>query len=411
MKRTGYPNRRSFLKTSAAGAAGLALSGMVTRSSYAAWTEAMQINPAVPNDRVVCCHDNLMCPWGKDCDGNDTWNCSHNETNFPATMDHSFVEQNELLDSARMWANMDAMAKSLTGKPDAAQAWPALFMKPETKTWDQVRVAIKLDANANNIPHIPVVGKVCGELIAAGVLPGNIILYDGEAYAWNSETSKVESSVEFYYKQYVGNGLPDGIVISRFFDALGGTVMTAIPEPFEGSFPCAAAIADGTIDILINLACDKAHGTVFGGASFCLKNHVGGTFLRQFTQKGLRKEAFNLYEWTRYQIAVNKSDAILGGTPPRQQLCIIDAIWGNHCCGPMGFHHGPGGQDLQPNRLIMGTFAPLVDIAAINLLPSSHTKDYFPGDQKDKPIVMAYLTEFGYPESMRDLGFLMVPPA
>lgn len=395
----GQSDRRSFLKASVLGTAGLSLGAAFNRRVRAAWTEGTQINPAVPNDRVVCCHDNAMNPsWSGQCNDGQNLDCvgrGHEvNSNFPRTMDHSFTEQNSLLDSARMQADLDAMARSLTKVEDPVQAWGTLFMKPAGTSWDQVRVAVKVDANGLVLPHIPIVDKVCRELHRLGVPYKNIVLFDGEAYTFDPDAGKVVSSVVYYYGPYLGNGLPEDVVVSNYYDALGGTVMADIPAPMEGAYPCAADIANGKVDILINLACSKPHGTVFGGATLCLKNHVGGTFLRQFPDN-----PFHGYDWCLYMLAVNKSNAVLGGSPARQQLCIVDAVWSAHCCGPLGFGDVVGGQDRQPNRLIMGTFAPLVDVVTIKILKSGHHKDYMQYD-KERPLIVRFLTEFGYPESM-----------
>ncbi len=51
---------------------------------------------------------------------------------------------------------------------------------------------------------------------------------------------------------------------------------------------------------------------------------------------------------------MNKSNAILGGSPVRRQLCIVDSIW--------GMKKGSLGEpDTQLCSLIMGTFGPAVD--------------------------------------------------
>ncbi|MHC4789022.1 MAG: hypothetical protein ACYS8K_07435, partial [Planctomycetota bacterium] len=63
-----------------------------------------------------------------------------------------------------------------------------------------------------------------------------------------------------------------------------------------------------------------------------------------------------------YLIAINKTPEILGQIDPlsgeviqpRQQLCIIDALWASET--------GPGGlPTAQPNALMMGTVAPAMD--------------------------------------------------
>ncbi len=57
-----------------------------------------------------------------------------------------------------------------------------------------------------------------------------------------------------------------------------------------------------------------------------------------------------------YLLSFSQSKAILGGTPVRQQLCIIDSLWAKKG-GPMG------APDKRLSRLVMGTFSPAVDYA------------------------------------------------
>jgi len=78
-----------------------------------------------------------------------------------------------------------------------------------------------------------------------------------------------------------------------------------------------------------------------------MKNHCGSFLIpvaKHFTRDGFK-----------FIIAINKSDAILGGTPPRQQLCIVDSLWGMKKAG--------GRSHARLNALSMGTFGPAVDWA------------------------------------------------
>ena len=59
------PKRRDFLKTAAAGAAGAMGLGALKfdkllAQSAGGWVSGMQVNPAIDNKRVVCCHDANM---------------------------------------------------------------------------------------------------------------------------------------------------------------------------------------------------------------------------------------------------------------------------------------------------------------------------------------------------------------
>jgi hypothetical protein len=55
------------------------------------------------------------------------------------------------------------------------------------------------------MPRITIVGKVCPELVALGVPTGNITVYDTCSGAAGSGK----------YTPYIGNGLPEGTVVSN----------------------------------------------------------------------------------------------------------------------------------------------------------------------------------------------------
>lgn len=96
----------------------------------------------------------------------------------------------------------------------------------------------------------------------------------------------------------------------------------------------------------------KAHSSRFGGFTMTMKNHFG-TFS---PQPG---------HWVRgldYLIAINQTPEILGPMDrqtgkvlyPRQQLCLVDALWASK--------RGPrGNPSHQPNFLAMGVLSPIVD--------------------------------------------------
>ena len=97
MSQNSNPQRRDFLKTAAAGAAGaVALSTLRLDRAFAqtagGWTSGMQVNPNIDNKRVVCCYDTTML------------------TSTPAT---SFAAQNAAVDSAKVASNLDQMAMQL----------------------------------------------------------------------------------------------------------------------------------------------------------------------------------------------------------------------------------------------------------------------------------------------------------
>ncbi len=309
--------RRDFLKTASIGAAGVLVAGVnqtqaVQEETDSAWKQGMQINPNIDNLRVVCCHDHSMIK------------------HSPGKWD--MQSQNAPVKKDRVYKVLDELAKSLAQKKEAKEAWKTIFQKPANKEWDAAKVAIKLNCISENHPRIAVVGKVCEELMALGVKAKNIVLYDGK-----HDASK-------HYPEFVGKGIPKDVVVSKVNDALGGMVETKVPNPYKGSFKCTKAIAKGEIDVLINIAVNKGHKPAYGQTTLTLKNHAG-TFDPKPIHKGGNLD---------YILAFNKSKAILGGTPVRQQLCIVDSIWGM-TGGPFGV------PNKVVHRLVMGTFSPAVD--------------------------------------------------
>jgi len=104
--------RRDFLKTAAMGAAGaVGLTALkfdgANAQATGGWVNGMQINPAIDNKRVICCHDTTML------------------TATPANT--SWANQNANVDAKRVGDNLDQMAMLLTGKTTAAAAWSTIF--------------------------------------------------------------------------------------------------------------------------------------------------------------------------------------------------------------------------------------------------------------------------------------------
>ena len=342
--------RRDFLKITAAGAAGLAL----TRAdrAFAAWpgTGTMAVNPNISNMRVVGCVDTKM---------------------MKSTPAMSFAAKNAAVDSARVQANMDAMAMQLANQPTADAAWKAIFTTGKS-SWAATKVAIKINSlEPKNTAHIAILQKFCSILAGYGVLPANIIIYDGQsAY---TDTSNFASYIS------LTDATKIQAVLSNLNSAMGGTVSAAIPGGSTGT--CTANIANGTIDILINVANNKGHD-LMGGATLCMKNHFG-----TFAPKHDINYLFN----------INKSDAILGGTPVRQQLCFVDSLFTNKT-------QNVGTPELMPCYLTMGVFAPAVDYLTIKKV-----REEALGLTHVDATINSYLTSFGY--TTADPVWVLVPPA
>lgn len=343
--------RRTFLKLTAAGVAGVALSS--ARLARAAWPKAgtLEINPSISNMLVVACKDPAMVK------------------STPSTM--SFSAQTAAMDSARVGADLDAMAMRLADTATADEAWKTIFRS--SKPWASTLVAIKVNVTEpKNIPRLAVVEKLCRVIAALGVPAGNIIVYDGGPEAFASNTSNYVP----YFSTTDQSKIPG--VISKINDALGGT--TNAPLPDGTSAACTADIANGKVDILINIAINKGH-IYYGKASLCMKNHYG-TFAPNHDAD--------------YLFKISKSDAFVGGNPPRQQLCIVDSIFANKT-----YNAAP---EAMPYYLVMGTFAPAVDYLTVKKIREEVLKY-----SHDSAIVDSYLTTFGY--TSQDPQWVLVPPA
>ena len=94
---------------------------------------------------------------------------------------------------------------------------------------------------------------------------------------------------------------------------------------------------------IVNCAVNKGHSSSYGTCTLTMKNHFG---------------TFDPNHSLNYILRINKSDAIIGGTPTRQQLCIMDSI--------SGAVNGPTSSITHmPHRLIMGIFGPAVDFFTV----------------------------------------------
>ena len=347
-------DRRDFVKVTTAGVTGLILGGKATRA-YGAWPDSgtLAINPNISNMRVVGCVDPTMMK------------------SKPTSM--TFAAQNAVVDAARVAANMDAMAMQLAKTSTADAAWSAIFRS--SKPWASTIAAIKVNTvESKNMAHIAIIQKFVAVLTKLGVPPKNIIVYDGnENYA---------AAISNYTSHFsLTDAAKISAVVSNVNSALGGAV--SAPLPGGSSAKCTAHIANGTVDILINIANNKGH-TLFAGSTLCMKNHFG-TFAPNHT---------NL---ASYVFKINKSDAIVGGSPARQQLCLVDSLFANKAANT-------GTPEVMPGYLVMGTFAPAVDYLTVKKV-----REEVMGCKHDAATVKSFLTSFSY--TTNDPEWVLVPPA
>jgi hypothetical protein len=181
-------------------------------------------------------------------------------------------------------------------------------------------------------------------------------------------------------------GLPEGCRIEGTWG--GSTTHTVVPAPWNGrggKSRCLKYLVDGSVDILINIAMCKGHSQRFGGFTMSMKNHFG-TFS---PGPGHRSGSED------YLIAINQTPEILGAIDrrtgkihyPRQQLCLIDALWASR--------GGPGGKPShQPNFLAMGVLSPVVDYQVATRFRGEKM-----GWQPNMRATRRMLTDFGYDET------------
>jgi len=279
--------------------------------------------------------------------------------------------QQDLVKDEVVAENMDRMALTLTGEKRIRDAWRAIFLKPPKKSWSDTVVAIK----SNNIGHqhtrSAVMRKVCNVLVhEINVKGSHILIYDG------IHGNNLDKKSPF-------KGLPKGC---RIMNQWGGVnTPVPIPAPWKGGrqkVDCLKNLAEGDVDILVNIGLCKGHAKRFGGFTMTMKNHFG-TFDPKW---GHRLNA------TDYLLGVNKTPEILGPmdsrsgnvTFPRQQLCLIDALWASEdgpVCDP----------SCQPNRLFMGVFSPVLDY-----LVATRFRKEIMGWSIDGGVTSRILNAFGY---------------
>lgn len=347
-KEKGKISRRSFLKTSTAGAIGLSLGGLIlTPKKSFGYIDQDQINPDIDNTRVVYAFDPTMTTGT---DPSDTW-----------------ADQNTNTVDSMVSTNIDAMARALAEEGDTNTAWNKIFIKPSGKNWNEVVVAIKTNNIYYQHTRNGVMKKFCEVLVnELGVAPANIHIYDGR----HGSSPPISTSTPFY-------DLPSGVSTE---DNWGGITTTIDVPPPSGytTTTCVENIANGTADIIVNIAMCKGHSDGHGRFTMSMKNHFGTCYPRCGD--------------TNYLIGINKTEAILGAMDsgsgmiiqPRQQICFIDSLWASD--------PGPGGYPThRPNRFFMGTFAPVLDY----IVATKFRRDTMSWSIHEAN-TLRFLTDFGY---------------
>lgn len=286
----------------------------------------------------------------------------------------SWARQNELVAPEKVWENIDKLACALTNMRKPGDAWRTIFIKPPRKSWSDTVVAIKTNNIAQQHTRSAVMSKICHTLTnTLGVKPTNIHIYDA------CHGGNMRRNTPFA-------GLPEGCRIEGRWG--GSSTIAAVPEPWRnqgGKSRCLKHLVNGSVDILINMAMCKGHSSRFGGFTMTMKNHFG-----TFSPKPGHEDGS-----LDYLIAINQSPEILGSMDrrtgkvlyPRQQLCLIDALWASK--------GGPGGNPShQPNFIAMGVMSPAVDYLVATRFRAERM-----GWKINMEATRRMLTDFGYNEA------------
>jgi hypothetical protein len=351
----GKISRRRFMKQMiVTGAALTASPTILIRKAPAAWARKTIVHPEIDNLRVVGLTDTTMT--------------KAHETGI------AWARQNELVNTEAVWAGIDRLASALAQTRNAPEAWRQIFIKPPRKSWSDTVVAIKTNNISQQHARSAVMAKIVHTLVhTLGIRPANIHIYDA---CHGYEMGK--------YTPFAG--LAEGC---RIEDTWGGsTALTTVPAPWEGSggrARCLKPLVDGSVDILVNIALCKGHSSRFGGFTMTMKNHFGTFAPFPGHQSGSQD----------YLIAINQTPEILGPMDkktgkvlyPRQQLCLIDALWASK--------GGPGGNPThQPNFLAMGVLSPVVDYQLATQFRGKQM-----GWEPNIEMTRRMLTESGYTEA------------
>jgi len=347
--------RRSFIKKTAVATAGITAFPMILiPKARAHWAPKTMVHPNVDNLRVVGITDSRM-------------------TKIDKEIPQDWADQEKLVNKKAVEENIDKLACSLVDTRNPSEAWRSIFIKPPQKSWSDTVVAIKTNCIFVQYTRSAVMAKVCHVLTdILGVKPFNIHIYDA---CHGSSMRRTPFS-----------GLPEGVKIENAWE--GSTVTTPVPPPWDGGKSlCAKQLVTDFVDILVNISMCKGHlFSHLGGFTLAMKNHFGSFDPVQ---------GHHPVTGMNYLIAINQTPEILGKMDektgkvlyPRQQLCLVDALWASEA-GPTG------GPSHQPNFLAMGVFAPAFDYVV-----ATEFRGKKMGWEPNKDVTSRMLSDFGYSAS------------
>ncbi len=348
-------SRRGFVKGAAVvGAALTTFPTILIPKARAAWARKTVVHPNVDNLRVVAVTDPAMTR--------------------PDGRGISWDRQEELVNAERVRENLDRLACGLTRTDKIAEAWKTIFIKPPRKAWSDAVVAIKTNHISRQHTHSAVMAGVCHALTdILGVKASHIHIYDA------CHGRSMEKDTPF-------RGLPQGVRIENTWG--GSDMLTEVPRPWEeegGKARCLEHLVKGAVDILVNISMCKGHSSTFGSFTMTMKNHFGTFDPGHGHQQGSDD----------YLLAINQTQEILGAMDgrtgkvlyPRQQLCLVDALWSSR--------HGPtGNPSHQSNFLAMGVLSPVVDFQVATKFRQEKM-----GWEINPKMTRRMLTGFGYSEA------------
>jgi hypothetical protein len=354
-------SRRSFIKKTAAVAAGISAFPMIfIPKAKAHWSPKTMVHPNVNNLRVVGITDPKM-------------------TMSAEQIPQTWTGQEKLVNKKAVWESINKMACGLVDTRNPEEAWRAILVKPPLKSWSDTVVAIKTNCIGVQHTRSAVMAKICHTLTdILGVKPHNIHIYDAQ------HGYRMMAATPF-------QGLPQGTRLER--DWGGFTMTTPVPTPWRGnSSICVEHLVSGTVDILVNIAMCKGHFPQFGNFTMTMKNHFG-----TFAPGPGHVSAETALD---YLIAINQTPEILGKMDdktgkvlyPRQQLCLVDALWASEPGPLLEPTH-------QPNFLAMGVLSPVVDY-----LVATQFRGKKMGWEPNMEATRRILSDFGYSESDLPVG-------
>jgi len=319
------------------------------------WAPKTIVHPNVDNLRVIGITDPKMTKGAK-------------------AIPQTWIDQERLVNKKAVWESIDKMACGLVDMRNPGEAWRAIFIKPPLKSWPDTVVAIKTNCIGQQHTRSAVMSKMCHVLTdILGAKPHNIHIYDAQ------HGYRMMAATPF-------SGLPEGVRIENEWGGI--TMATPVPPPWDGGkSDCVKQLTSGAVDILINISMCKGHSTTFGNFTMTMKNHFG-TFS---PGPGHASAGAGL----DYLIAINQTPEILGKMDdktgkvlyPRQQLCLVDALWASEA-GPML------GPSHQPNFLAMGVLSPVVDYVV-----ATEFRGKKMGWEPTKEVIHRMLSDFGYSAS------------